>query len=69
MQVKDKLFGSWVLYLSFGTSYEVIILQLCSFNIHEEYVDITERSRTMYEKCLIPEHGLYLSFDTGCVLI
>ena len=31
MQVKDKFFGSWALYLSFDTYYEVNIMQLCSF--------------------------------------
>ena len=35
MQVKDKLFGSWALYLSSGTCYEVNIMQLCSSIIYK----------------------------------
>ena len=31
IQVKDHFFGSWALHLSFGTFYEVNIMQLCSF--------------------------------------
>ena len=66
MQVKDQFFGSWALHISFGTCYEVNIMHLCSFSIHN-YVNITtpERFCTMYEKCEIPKHGLYFSFDTG----
>ena len=29
MQEKVQFFGSWALYLSFGTCYEVNIMQLC----------------------------------------
>ena len=36
MQVKDQFFGSWALYLTFGTRYEVNIMQLRSFSIHKE---------------------------------
>ena len=35
MQVRDQFFGSWALYLSFGTCYEVNIMQLCSFSIYK----------------------------------
>ena len=36
MQVKDQFLGSWVLYLSFGTCYEVNMMQLCSFSTHKQ---------------------------------
>ena len=35
MQKKDQFFGSWALYLSFGTCYEVNIMQLTSFSIYK----------------------------------
>ena len=37
MQVKHQFFGSWAQYLSFGTCYEVNIMQLCSVSIHNLY--------------------------------
>ena len=70
MQVKDQFFGSWALYLSFGTCFEVNIMQLCSFNILE-YVNITmpEGFCTMYKKCKFLSMGYISALTQAMCLI
>ena len=66
MQVKDECFGSWALYLSFGTFYEVNIRQLCSSSVYKD--NTPERFCTMYEKCKFLSMGYISAFDKSqCV--
>ena len=53
MQGKDKVFGSWALYLSIGIYYEVYIMHLCSLVLVNRNVNVTkpEQFSTIYEKC------------------
>ena len=73
MQVNDQFFGSWALYLSFGTCYEVNVMQLCSFSVHKknEYLNITtpERFCTMYEKCKFLSMGYISALTQASMLI
>ena len=73
MHEKDHIFGSWTLYLSFGTCYEVNIKQLWSFSIHKENIIINittpERFCTMYEKCKFLSMGYISALTQASVLI
>ena len=72
MHVKGQFFGSCALYLSFGTCYEVNIMQLCSFSMQIiEYVNITTPGCfcTMNKKCKFLSMGYISAMTQASVLI
>ena len=54
MQLKNQFFGSWALYISFGTCYKVNICSCVLLAFINRYINITmlDQFCTMYEKCI-----------------
>ena len=65
MQEKDKLFGSWALYLSFEIYYEVNIMQLCSFSIYYSCIFAKHKYRVLIRVCVCVCASVYVLHDNS----
>ena len=68
MQVKDKFFGSWALYLSFGSCQEVKIKLYCTSDIYKQIELILSRLSDSVQGqggSYFQAQALYLSLGTS----